>query len=127
MDVSHFLAKVMGIYFFLAGLLLVFRHNYIREVVNDYFDSPALMMYGGAINLIFGLLVVLSHNVWEMNWQIIITLVGCLMLLKGIMHWFFPEAASSLSTKVAQGSAFVYLSIVIMLLGIYLTYIGYFV
>ena len=126
MDISHFLAKVVGLYLFLAGILCAVKYNSLRQVVNEYFDSPALVMLGGAVNIVFGLLIVVSHSVWEINWKIVITLMGYLMLTKGILHWFFVDTASSWASRLSGGSFYLYASIAMIMLGIYLTYIGYF-
>jgi hypothetical protein len=125
MDVSHFLAKVVGIYLFLGGMMVAFKYQTLRQVINEYFDSPALVMIGGTMSVIIGLLMVVSHSVWEINWKIVITLVGYLTLFKGILHWFFTDWASSLASKWAEGKFHLYASIVMIMLGIYLTYIGY--
>lgn len=125
METSLLLAKIMGSYLFIAGIMCALRYNFFRQVVNDYFDSPALVLMGGAINIILGLLVINVHNVWEINWKIVITLMGYLMFMKGILHWFFQDIASSMASKVSQGSFYLYASIVMVMLGIYLAYIGY--
>ncbi len=127
MDVSHFLAKVVGIYMILAGLLVALKHHSLREMINEYFNSPALVMIGGMMSVIIGLLLVVSHNVWELNWKIVITLMGYLTLFKGILHWFFTESAASWASKFSAGKFNLYASIVMIMLGIYLTYIGYIV
>ncbi|MEM1282439.1 MAG: hypothetical protein AAGG81_02680 [Chlamydiota bacterium] len=125
MDISIFLAKVVGLYLILGGLLAACKYNTIKEVISDYFDSPALVLIGGTMSIIIGLLMVVSHSIWEINWKIVITLTGYLTLLKGILHWFFADAAASWASKCAAGKFYLYASIVMIMLGIYLTYFGF--
>ncbi|MEC7838459.1 MAG: hypothetical protein VX777_00305 [Chlamydiota bacterium] len=126
MDISIFLAKVFGIYLIVSGLLYAFKHNTMRYVINDYFDNNAVVMLGGIMSLMIGILLMVSHSVWEPNWKIVITVFGYMTFFKGIMHLFFPSTASSWASKMTDGSYFVYISIVTLMLGIYLTYVGYF-
>jgi len=127
LDISIFLAKVFGIYFIVAGLMHALRHDVMRSVINDYFDNNAVVLLGGAISLILGILLIVSHSIWELNWKIVITLMGYMTFFKGIMHWFFPSKAAAWSSRMISGTSYVYISLVTLMLGIYLTYVGYFV
>lgn len=125
METSLFLAKIIGIFLIMAGLLIILRQNFLREVINDYFESPALVLLGGAISLLLGLLVINSHNVWEMNWRGVITALGYLMVIKGLLHWFFLDAAASISFTLANGKFAAAFAILYLLFGSLLALIGY--
>jgi len=126
MNLSIFLAQLFGVYLIVAGIMYVARHHFIRSVINDYFDSPSVVFIGGMLSLIFGLMIILGHNIWEPNWKVIITLFGYLMFFKGIMHWFFPQQAARWAEKMAHGTAYLYASIFMIALGCFFGYIGFF-
>jgi hypothetical protein len=44
------------------------------------------------LTISLGLASVLLHNVWELNWQLIITIFGWSALLKGIYLFIFPKS-----------------------------------
>ncbi|MGA8163689.1 MAG: hypothetical protein WB791_01535 [Waddliaceae bacterium] len=125
MDISIFLAKLMGFYLVIGGLAYFLKRPFLREVIEDFYNSPGLVMVASAMNLILGLLVVLNHNIWELSWKVIITIIGYLVLFKGIFHLFFPEWAKKLSEKYSKADIFVYSGVISLALGIYLLYYAY--
>ena len=126
MDISIFLAKLMGFYLLIVGVALFFKRPFFREILQDFYSSPGLILVASIINLILGLLLVLSHNIWEFNWKTIITIIGYLILFKGIFHLFFPEWAKKMLAKFIEKEVFVYSGILLLVLGIYFLYHGYF-
>jgi len=126
MDISIFLAKLMGFYLLIVGVAYFLKRPFLREVLQDFYNSPGLVLITSIINLILGLLIVLSHNIWEFNWKTIITIIGYLTLLKGICHLFFPEWAKKMAKKIIEKDIFVYSGVISVVLGIYLLYHGYF-
>ncbi|MCB1113093.1 MAG: hypothetical protein KDK72_10625 [Chlamydiia bacterium] len=127
MELSLFLAKVFGLYLVIVGFAYLSRGEALRQMVVEFYDSTALIFMGAAINLILGLLVVISHNVWVMGWPVIITILGYLMLLKGILNMFIPSWAAWKAQKFCEGKGLVYTGIGVIILGGYLVYVGFFV
>ena len=39
-----------------------------------------------------GLVVVIFHNLWVADWRLIITVFGCLVLIKGVVLIVFPDS-----------------------------------
>lgn len=83
------------------------------------------MLFSAVFNLILGLLIVLSHNVWEWSWTVIITILGYMSILKGIIHFYCPEKLERLARKMASGNGYTITGTIGIALGIYLTYIGF--
>jgi hypothetical protein len=49
-------------------------------------------LYVGAIHLPLGLMLVAFHNLW--TWpEVLVTLIGWALLLKGTLHWVVPSLA----------------------------------
>lgn len=127
MDISHFIAQALGVYFIIAALFYAARGSSLESIISDYFDSPGQVFLGGAITLILGILIVLGHPYWEANWKGVITLLGCLLIFKGIMHWFFPTYAALMATKFINGRWYAYGAGITFLIGVFFCYIGFFV
>ena len=129
MELSLFLAKVIGLYLVFISLA-VFRHR--REInallIEEFYHNRIFVFFSGAIILILGLLVVVSHNVWELSWRGVITLLGWLTILKAIMRIFVPNAAKQFSHNVDRGgwnSWYTAILAVSLLVGLWLAYIGF--
>ncbi|MEX1012867.1 MAG: hypothetical protein WD595_01585 [Waddliaceae bacterium] len=91
MILSFFLAQLFGIYLLIAGLYYILRYDQIKEVLSDFYSSPALRVVSAVISLLLGLFIILSHSVWVLNWPVLITLIGYASFAKGIANLFFPE------------------------------------
>ena len=129
MELSLFLAKIIGLYLVFISLA-VFRHR--REInallVEEFYHNRTFVFFSGAIILILGLLVVVSHNVWELSWRGVITLLGWLTILKAIMRIFVPNVAKQFSHNVDRGgwnSWYTAILAVSLLVGLWLAYIGF--
>ena len=75
MQTSVFLARLIGPVMALVGISLLTNETAFRKMAMEFVRSPALIFFSGMILMPAGLAVVLSHNVWVLNWPLIITLL----------------------------------------------------
>jgi len=77
-------------------------------------------------NIALGLIAVLSHNVWDGSWRTLVTILSWLTLLKGVMYLFLSHNAYMRMVKVFSDKRwFGVSSVIIILLGLYLTAKGF--
>ena len=64
----------------------------MRRDINEFIKGKKgfMLYFFGIFALIIGLLVVLSHNVWEADYRVVITIIGWLALIKGIAYLTLP-------------------------------------
>ena len=126
MGISVFLAKVLGLYFVLSSIALLIFKDRFKKIFKDVISTPFLINFTGFMGMIFGLLIVVSHNYWVDNWPTLITLIGWFILLQGIFRVYFPKHFIEWNKKLAQSnSAFVWLGWIFLIIGAYLTYVGF--
>ncbi len=124
MELSILLAEIMGLYLIIMSISVLVNKKLMPDLIKDVAKNATLMLFGGAITLILGLFLVLIHNVWTADWVGLITLLSWLVLLKGLVLVIFPEKALSLGVKM-QGNVITVSSVIMLVVGIYLTYIGF--
>ncbi len=90
MDNSIFLAKFWGWYLIIFFLILSFNPKRIKQIFTDLNDEKFLILTA-FIAIIVGLVNILFHNVWELNWKILITLIGWVSLFIGLALFIFPN------------------------------------
>jgi len=73
------------------------RRSEFAKMESNLYQNPGIVATTALIHLLLGLLVIFSHNVWELSWRVIITLGGWGFVLKGANRLFFPE----IDTRVA--------------------------
>ncbi len=127
MTLSIFLARFFGLYLIIIGFFYFWRREFIRKAARQIFAQESLVILSALISLIIGLLVIVSHNVWKFNWQVVITIIGYLALLKGLTRLFIPHHTDKkLLLKLISGDNPIYIGIICLIIGFFLTYEGFF-
>lgn len=127
MELSIFLAKVIGWYFVITSVFTLTRQDAMKSLIGDIIAERALMFFIAVVTLILGLLLVLSHNVWLMGWPVMITIVAWLVLIAGLIRLFAPEYSIKMAQWWLRNPAyFITVTVICLLLGIYLLYMAYF-
>ncbi|MGB2629916.1 MAG: hypothetical protein WBD24_00735 [Candidatus Omnitrophota bacterium] len=126
MDVSIFLAKLIGPYLIIVSVGVLLNLEFYRKMVDDFVKNAAVLYIGGVLALFFGLLLVLFHNKWTLSWTLIITIMGWIGILKGVWLIVFPKMMAKISIEYFKKTAvlIVHLAIV-FILGVILTVMGF--
>ena len=123
MDTSLFLAKFWGWYLLIFFFVLSFNPRRIQQIFEDLKDQKFLIFAAFAA-IIIGLLNILFHNIWELSWKFIITILGWTSLFIGLGLFVFPEPTTRklavLNLKFVQT-----IYVLLFLLGIFLLNMGY--
>lgn len=128
MDVSHFLAQALGLYFLLISIVILMQKNYVAGLMADLFKHPSVHFLLGFNVLILGILLVLSHREWTASWEVMITIIAWITLIKGFFNLAFPQIAKKMTTKVTKSSIALGFSLAInVLLSLYFCYFGFWV
>jgi uncharacterized protein YjeT (DUF2065 family) len=107
MDLSVYLAQLLGVVLVVIGLALVIRASHFQKMYNEIIKSEALLALSGMFALVLGTVVILSHNVWEPSWVVIITLFGWLGLIKGVSLLLLPKEMSGMTLKWFKGTGLI--------------------
>ena len=126
MDISIFLAKIIGLNFLIFGITLFINKTTFQSLLEDFIDHPALILFGGFINLVIGSMMVVGHNIWVSDWRIIITIIGWLLFIRGIVWLAIPSTMVRWIRKMAGNlKPFYIASVVGLIVGIILCYYGF--
>lgn len=122
---SLFLAKVMGLFMLIVSLTLLINFHTFPKRVKELTKNTLLVFISGFPALLLGLLIVLTHNVWENDPRVIITLLGWLILIKGILRISMPEKLAGFAARISPRGLFVML-LIILFVGAYLALFGFY-
>ena len=125
MELSIFLAKVLGLYLVIVSIAVWLRRKNLGELAVSLAQDKVNIYFSGVIFLLLGLALVVSHNVWDTVWQSIISILGWITLVKAGIRIFFPDRIGNIAQK-AVGSKWYWLVIVsFLLIGSWLVYVGF--
>lgn len=121
---SIFLARLLGFQLLIVGIAMFMQPERFRAAVKDFHSSQALVLIGAGLPLLFGLAIAIAHNVWS-GWPILITLLGYLMIAKGLSRLFMADQGRKLSEELLGPSYHKPASIAVVALGVILLVLGF--
>ena len=83
--------------------------------------TPSVIYLNGSLLFVGGLAIVRAHNRWTAGWPVLITLTGWFVLVAGLIRMFAPVLAQ----RGAENGALYPGLVVLLALGIFLTFKGY--
>lgn len=127
MEMSIWIAKFLGPVFLAASAPMIIRPNSIQPLADEFLKSPAIMYVSGILVLTGGLSIVNTHNRWELDWPLLITLFGWALVIAGISRIVSPKVVADVGGRMIGGSVITRLAGVVWgILGAFLTFKGYF-
>ena len=124
MELSIFLAKILGLYLVIVPLAVLVNRKHLPRLVEEFSTNLGLNILASIFALVLGLLLVISHNVWTADWRVIITILGWLTLAKGVVRLFFLEQVQKLS-RISLKPWWAVVLVLFLLVGLYLSYVGF--
>jgi hypothetical protein len=117
-DISLFLAAFWGWFIVIFCVVLLVNPKRTSQLIKNLTHEKHLVL-PAILTIVLGLVSVLLHNVWTLNWKLIITLFGWGTLLKGMHLFAFPKNTLKLIDTINHKWLPV-LYIVLFLLGVIL-------
>lgn len=125
METSIFLAQVLGVYYLTVGVGFVFNGDYYRKELLKMFDNALFMFYGGIMALLLGLLMVHFHNFWTKDWTVVITIIGWIAVVKGVLLIAFPRSLNWFKPLLKSKSSIKAMTILVLLIGAFFAWKGF--
>jgi hypothetical protein len=126
MDTSLFLAKLIGPLLLAISAAMLVNQDNMRDMARDFLEHRGLIFLAGILTLLGGIAIVLTHNVWEWRWPVIITILGWLSVIGGAFRIIFPDSVKSMGAAMLEKrGVFTIGGIVQGILGAWLCYVSY--
>jgi hypothetical protein len=130
MTTSRYIARLMGPVMLIIGIgmimgMLTEGEGY-SSLMKEFIGSRALIFVTGSLALLAGLAVVNAHNLWVPDWRVIVTVLGWLLIVRGISNLVFPATVQTLGDRMIASHAGVLAGAAItIVLGAILSVMGY--
>jgi hypothetical protein len=126
METSVLIAKIIGVIYLSFGVGLLINRNYYKKELPKLLENTSYLIFGGLVAIIIGALIIDNHNYWVKNWTVIITIIGWIAFLKGIVLLVFPTSFSSYKSILNSNLFYNILVPLVLILGIIFMYLGLF-
>ena len=87
---SKTLAGLIGPTLIALAAALLINLGSISTLVESVSRDPALVLVSGVLSFVAGLAVVRVHNYWAGDWAVLVTILGWLLLVGGLVRILFP-------------------------------------
>ncbi len=126
MNTSRYIARLIGPLFLVMGFGMLIEGDTVRALSQEFLSNISLIYLAGMLTLVAGLAIVNAHNLWVANWRIIITILGWLSVIGGVIRLLVPGKVQALGAgMISHPHAMIIGGVVILVLGAILTWTGY--
>lgn len=126
MELSYFLGQLLGstlVLFAVAGLV---RPAIITNAIRDFDHDAFTSLSWGITAISAGVALVLTHNIWDGSWRVLVTVIGWGAVIKGFIYLIAPQQLIGLGRWVYQNAQWTRAVLtVLLIMGAYLAYKGF--
>ena len=126
MDITTFLAQIWGPIILAVGLGVFISRNYYMRIYRDLEKETLAVLVFGMVAMAAGIAQVSVHNIWNNLPQVIISIFGWALLLKGTLFIVAPKLVDRSGDWAADSKLVPVVGGFMFLVGAYLSWIGYF-
>lgn len=123
---SVVLAQFFFVYFAVMAVALTVNKDYVMAAAHDIVHNKGLLFVVGFVTLVLGFFLVYVHNVWVMDWRVLITVLAWMTFGAGIVRMVFPDFVVKMSKKVLCGKCMHMMMVVMYVLAAVFGYYGYY-
>lgn len=126
MTTSKTLSALIGPTLVAMAVSMLVNHAALSAMVEQVSREPFLILFSGVVTFVVGLAIIRVHNIWEVGWPVVVTILGWLFLIGGLVRILFPTRLAAIAAGFAQNTGFMIgEAIVLLVLGAFLSYKGY--
>ncbi|MFD1292924.1 hypothetical protein ACFQ5N_03655 [Lutibacter holmesii] len=126
METSQLIAKIIGCVYIAFGVGILLNGNYYKKEIPKLLENTSYLIFGGFLAIIFGAIIIENHPFWVKNWTVLITIIGWIALIKGMLLLAFPTTISSFKSLFSIPKIYPVLGVFILIFGLFFTYFGFF-
>jgi hypothetical protein len=125
MQTSKTIAGLIGPTLVAIAAAILLNLGSLPVMAEQVSREPALIFLSGILLFVVGLAIVRAHNVWT-GWPVLVTVLGWLAILGGVIRLFVPLQGAALAAGFGQRTGvMVVAAVVFLLVGAFLSWKGY--
>src|SRR3954447_6826972 len=123
---SKMIAGLMGPTLVAIAVAMLLNFTSLPEMAEQISRDPGVIFSSGILLFVAGLAIVRVHNIWAGGWPVLVTVLGWLALLGGLIRILFPTGLARMAAGLGQNTGFVaVMAAVLLVLGAFLSFKAY--
>jgi hypothetical protein len=127
MDTTTFLAQLWGPAMLAVGLGIFASRKYYVRIYRDLEKETLSVLLFGITAIAAGIAQIHFHNTWGSVTEIIISLLGWMLLIKGLAMTIVPSVVDRGGDFEVKNQLLPASGTVLIILGVYLSWVGFFI
>jgi hypothetical protein len=116
----------MGPTFVAMALGMLVNLGMFESMIAEALHTGIVFYLSGLLSLLAGLAIFNLHNLWRADWRVIITVMGWLMTIGGIIRIVLPQFAVAVGSTIYGGrTSTIVAALIVGALGAFLSIKGY--
>ena len=126
MTTSKTIAALLGPTLIASAASIFLNLHAWSGMVDQAFHNPALVFVSGYPLFVAGLAIVYFHNQWNGGWPVVVTALGWLALVGGLLRILFPTRLAEIATTAVQTAGVMPIAaLLILAIGAFLSFKAY--
>jgi len=126
MQPAVFIARLIGPAFVAIGLGILLNGPFYTALILEAVHSPTLIYFSGLMSLIPGLAILNVHRAWTASWSVIVTIIGWLLVIGGVIRLVLPATTATLAGDIySKPAVLLIVAAIVLVVGGWLSFVGY--
>jgi hypothetical protein len=125
MDTTIFLASIWGPIILAMGLGIFVSRSYYVRIYRDLEKDALAVLTFGMLAMAVGIIQIKAHDVWNNLPEIVVSLIGWMLLVKGAMFTIIPRVVDKSGDWVLRTKLMIAVGVMTLIIGAYLSWIAY--
>ncbi len=120
------ISKLLGPVLLVLGIPMIITPTSLQETTRRFLADSPLVLISGVLAMTAGLSIVNTHNVWVLDWTLIVTLLGWALVLGGAVRIVAPRVVDKVGSEMMDRPTMTRIAGAFWaILGAFLTFKGY--
>ncbi len=121
-----FIARLVGPLFVVLGIGCLLNQQVYADMIGQAVLVPVLIYLSGLMAFLAGVAMLNGYHAWSADWRVIITILGWLLVIAGIIRIVLPAAAAvAAMTLYSGGHAIAIVGVIVLVIGGFVSFKGY--
>jgi hypothetical protein len=127
MTTSKTIAALLGPTLVAGAVSLLANLDKSQTIIEELSRSPAVIIIAGYAAFVPGLAIVYFHNRWTGGWPVLVTVMGWLSLVAGLLRMVFPSQLAAMMARIAPSATGVFpvFAVIFLVIGGVLSFKAY--
>lgn len=92
MESTILISKIIGVIYLAFGIGMLVNPSFYKKEIPQLLENSAYLILGGFLAVVFGFLIIESQKALTHDWQMVLTVIGYVAVIKGAVLLAFPSS-----------------------------------